>query len=108
MQTAPAQARPSRPPMKGYIREYGWAYLFILAPVLLFLIFTLYPVASAFLMSFQEYSVMGSEWIGADNYTRMVQDEVFWKSMRNTVIFTIGTVPVNIVITYALSFLFFR
>ena len=47
-------------PMKGYLREYGWAYLFILAPVLLFLIFTLYPVASAFLMSFQEYSVMGS------------------------------------------------
>ncbi|MEX3618717.1 carbohydrate ABC transporter permease [Paenibacillus glucanolyticus] len=108
MQTAPAQARPSRPPMKGYWREYGWAYLFILAPVLLFLVFTLYPVASAFLMSFQEYSVMGSEWIGTDNYTRMVQDEVFWKSMRNTVLFTIGTVPVNIVITYALSFFIFQ
>lgn len=108
MQTAPAQARPSRPPMKGYWREYGWAYLFILAPVLLFLVFTLYPVASAFLMSFQEYSVMGSEWIGTDNYTRMVQDEVFWRSMRNTAIFTIGTVPVNIVITYALSFFIFQ
>ena len=54
-----------------YDSENGWAYLFILAPVLLFLIFTLNPVASAFLMSFQQYSIMGSEWIGADNYTRM-------------------------------------
>ncbi|ANY74301.1 MULTISPECIES: carbohydrate ABC transporter permease [Paenibacillus] len=108
MQTAPAQSRPPRTPMKGYMREYGWAYLFILAPVLLFLIFTLYPVASAFLMSFQQYSVMGSEWIGTDNYTRMVKDEVFWKSMWNTVLFTVGTVPVNIIITYALSFFIFQ
>ncbi|OOC63518.1 carbohydrate ABC transporter permease [Paenibacillus ihbetae] len=108
MQTAPAQSRPPQTPMKGYMREYGWAYLFILAPVLLFLIFTLYPVASAFLMSFQQYSVMGSEWIGTDNYTRMVKDEVFWKSMWNTVLFTVGTVPVNIIITYALSFFIFQ
>lgn len=108
MQTAPAQSRPPRTPMKEYMREYGWAYLFILAPVLLFLIFTLYPVASAFLMSFQQYSVMGSEWIGTDNYTRMVKDEVFWKSMWNTVLFTVGTVPVNIIITYALSFFIFQ
>ncbi|GAB2720810.1 carbohydrate ABC transporter permease [Paenibacillus thermoaerophilus] len=88
-----------------WIREYGWAYLFILAPVLLFLTFTLYPVVQAFLMSFQHYDILDSTWVGLDNYTRMVQDDIFWKSMKNTVIFTVATVPVNIGITFALAFL---
>lgn len=108
MQTAPAPSRPRRHAVKGYWREYGWAYLFILAPVLLFLIFTMYPVVSAFMMSFQEYSILKSNWIGLDNYARMFQDDVFWKSIWNTVLFTVGTVPVNIMITYALAFFVFQ
>jgi multiple sugar transport system permease protein len=89
-------------------RDYGWAYLFIAVPVLLFLVFTLYPVASAFLMSFQKYNVLKSKWVGFDNYIYMFKDDVFWKSIKNTVLFTIGTVPVNIVITFGLSFLIFQ
>lgn len=89
-------------------RDYGWAYAFIAVPVLLFLTFTLYPVISAFLMSFQKYNVLESKWVGFDNYAYMFKDEVFWKSIRNTVIFTIGTVPVNIIITFGLSFFIFQ
>lgn len=89
-------------------KDYGWAYLFILAPVLLFLIFTLYPVVSAFLMSFQKYNVLHSKWIGFDNYAYMFTDNVFWKSIKNTVIFTVGTVPVNIAITFVLAFFIFQ
>ncbi|WP_204343792.1 carbohydrate ABC transporter permease [Paenibacillus elgii] len=94
--------------VKQFIRDYGWSYLFILVPVLLFLVFTLYPVISAFLMSFQKYTVMKTDWVGLDNYKFMFQDEVFWKSMKNTVIFTIGTVPVNIILTFVLAFLIFQ
>jgi multiple sugar transport system permease protein len=93
---------------RRFWRDYGWAYAFIAVPVLLFLVFTLYPVVSAFLMSFQKYNVLKSTWIGFDNYARMFKDEVFWKSIRNTVIFTIGTVPVNIVISFGLSLLIFQ
>ncbi|WP_237690727.1 carbohydrate ABC transporter permease [Paenibacillus caui] len=91
-----------------FCRDYGWAYLFILAPVLLFLVFTLYPVISALIMSFQHYNPMNTTWIGLNNYKTLFQDDVFWKSMRNTVIFTIGTVPVNIVITFVLSYFIFQ
>ncbi|MNI30382.1 L-arabinose transport system permease protein AraP [compost metagenome] len=89
-------------------QDYGWAYLFIAVPVLLFLVFTLYPVLSAFLMSFQKYNVLKSKWIGLDNYAYMFKDEIFWKSIKNTVLFTIGTVPVNIVITFVLAFFVFQ
>ncbi|MFE5323430.1 carbohydrate ABC transporter permease [Paenibacillus sp. NPDC056579] len=95
-------------PVRQFIREYGWAYLFILVPVLLFLIFTLYPVISAFMMSFQKHTVMKTTWVGLDNYRYMFMDEVFWKSLKNTVIFTVGTVPVNIIITFGLAFFIFQ
>ncbi|CAM3037546.1 sugar ABC transporter permease [Paenibacillus sediminis] len=109
MQTQTMTAPPRTPsPFKRFWREYGWAYLFILAPVLLFLSFTLYPVVTAFLMSFQKYNIMNSTWIGLDNYKRMLHDDVFWKSIRNTVIFTIGTVPINIIITFGLSFFIYQ
>ncbi|WP_339285126.1 sugar ABC transporter permease [Paenibacillus sp. FSL R5-0486] len=110
MQTAlapkPSVPRPSR--VARFWRDYGWAYLFILAPVLLFLIFTLYPVLTALVMSFQKYNIMNSTWVGLDNYERLVKDETFWKSIKNTVIFTVGTVPVNILITFVLSYFIYQ
>ncbi|NEW07845.1 sugar ABC transporter permease [Paenibacillus sp. SYP-B3998] len=110
MQTSPNVIAKERSPSRitQFWRDYGWAYLFILTPVLLFLVFTVYPVISAFLMSFQQYNVMKSEWIGLNNYSRMLHDDVFWKSMKNTAIFTIGTVPVNILITFGLAFLIYQ
>lgn len=110
MQTAlapkPSAARTSR--FARFWRDYGWAYLFILAPVLLFLVFTLYPVLSALVMSFQKYNIMNSTWVGLDNYERLVKDDTFWKSIRNTIIFTVGTVPINILITFMLSYFIFQ
>jgi len=103
-----AQPKPAASSLTRFWKDYGWAYLFILIPVLLFLLFTLYPVISAFIMSFQKYNVLKSKWIGLDNYSYMIQDDVFWKSVKNTVIFTIGTVPVNIIITFVLAFFIFQ
>ncbi|WP_420850688.1 carbohydrate ABC transporter permease [Paenibacillus lutrae] len=97
-----------RSPVSRFWKDYGWAYLFILAPILLFLVFTLYPVFTALVMSFQQYNILNSSWIGLDNYERLVKDEIFWKSMKNTAIFTLGTVPINIIITFVLSFFIFQ
>ncbi|WP_434748387.1 carbohydrate ABC transporter permease [Paenibacillus amylolyticus] len=109
MQTALApEPAPRHSRVVRFWRDYGWAYLFILAPVLLFLIFTLYPVLTALVMSFQKYNIMSSTWVGLDNYERLVKDETFWKSIKNTVIFTVSTVPVNILITFVLSYFIFQ
>ncbi|WP_339848210.1 sugar ABC transporter permease [Paenibacillus sp. FSL W7-1088] len=110
MQTAlaPKPSVPRTTRVARFWRDYGWAYLFILAPVLLFLIFTLYPVLTALVMSFQKYNIMNSTWVGLDNYERLVKDETFWKSIKNTLIFTVGTVPVNILITFVLSYFIFQ
>ncbi|MCP1136532.1 sugar ABC transporter permease [Paenibacillus polysaccharolyticus] len=109
MQTALApEPAPRHSRVVRFWRDYGWAYLFILAPVLLFLVFTMYPVLTALVMSFQKYNIMNSTWVGLDNYERLVKDETFWKSIKNTVIFTLGTVPINILITFVLSYFIFQ
>lgn len=58
-------------------------------------------------MSFQEYGIMESTFIGVDNYRYLLQNEIFWKAMRNTAIYTVGTVPVNIAISLFLSMMIF-
>ncbi|UAL48160.1 sugar ABC transporter permease [Sutcliffiella horikoshii] len=90
-----------------FIKDYGWCYAFIAVPIILFLMFTLFPVGYAFIMSFQNYHVLGSTWVGLENYQTMVNDDIFWKAMWNTFIFTVGTVPVNVAITLFLAVLIF-
>lgn len=103
--TETVQASPSK--LTLFLRDYGWCYVFILVPILVFLLFTFIPVIYAFIMSFQQYHVMGSTFIGLENYQTMVQDEIFWRSMRNTFVFTVATVPVSVGITLVLAVLIF-
>jgi multiple sugar transport system permease protein len=89
-------------------KEYFCCYLFILVPLIVFSIFTLYPLVMSLIMSFQEYNVMGSKWIGLANYKAAITNPIFWKAMKNTVIYTVFTVPVNILISFILSVLIFQ
>ncbi|MFD0868044.1 sn-glycerol-3-phosphate transport system permease protein ugpA [Chlamydia abortus] len=93
--------------IKQFIKDYGWCYIFIALPFLLFLVFTVYPLITAFVMSFQEYGVMQSTFIGLDNYKYLLNNDIFWKAMGNTTIYTLGTVPVNILISFFLSLMIF-
>ncbi|WP_127585218.1 carbohydrate ABC transporter permease [Paenibacillus koleovorans] len=108
MENRAVQPKPAASSFTRFWKDYGWAYLFILIPVLLFVVFTLYPVISAFIMSFQKYNVLKSRWIGLDNYAYMMKDDVFWKSIKNTTVFTLATVPVNIIITFVLAFFIYQ
>ena len=47
-----------------------------------------------FITSFFNYSMTSFEFVGLDNYIRMFKDPVFTKSLINTVILVIGSVPV--------------
>lgn len=94
--------------MRQFIRDYGWSYIFIAPPVLVFLAFTLYPIYSAFIMSFQEYNVLQSKWVGLENYKEIFTSELFGKAFINTVIFTVANVPVNVLISLGLALLIFQ
>lgn len=84
-----------------------WGYLFIGVPIIVFLVFTAYPLISAFVISFQKYKPFGSDWVGLDNYKALIHDSLFYKAIKNTVIYTIGAVPVNLFLSFVIVLLIF-
>lgn len=79
------------------MRETIVSYCF-LAPVLLFfIIFVLTPMIMGLVTSFFNYTMTDFEFVGVDNYVRMFTDEVFMKSLRNTLIIVVGSVPIVVI-----------
>ncbi|WP_394917801.1 carbohydrate ABC transporter permease [uncultured Robinsoniella sp.] len=76
------------------IRESIISYAF-LAPALIFFIgFVLIPMGMGVVTSFFKYTMKDFEFVGFANYMRMFQDPVWFKSLRNTMILVVGSVPV--------------
>lgn len=79
------------------MRETLVSYCF-LAPVLVFfIIFVLAPMVMGFITSFFNYTMTDFNFIGLDNYIRMFKDPVFMKSLRNTLIIVVGSVPIVVI-----------
>lgn len=69
-------------------------YLFILPSVLLFVAFVAIPLGYAFYISFNKWAILQPpEWLGLANYRRILHDEVFFTSLRNTAVYTVLYVP---------------
>lgn len=69
-------------------------------------VFTLYPVLASLYYSFCDYSVLQRPlWIGLENYRTLAADDVFWLSLRNTLIFAGAAVPLGTVVSLSLALL---
>jgi multiple sugar transport system permease protein len=80
--------------------------LFALPYLALFSVFLLYPLVKGFYMSLFDWNAFApaqSEFILFENYTRMLSDPAFWKSVRATVVFVVLTVPTLVVLGLALA-----
>ena len=78
------------------------AYLFVLPFVIVFLVFSVYPVLRTLYLSFTNYKGFGdATWTGLDNYKRVITDKFFWRDLGNT----IKIWGVNIVLQLGLAFL---
>jgi len=84
------------------------AYFFVLPGLLLYLIFIIYPMAKALQMSFYKWSIVPgnpSELVGLTNYTRALHDPVVKLSLRNTIVYTLITVPGQMILALAVALL---
>lgn len=78
---------------KILLRETAVSYAFLLPALLFFCVFVLLPILRGVYTSFFDYSLSRFDFIGLENYRRLFSDEVFLKSVVNTVIIVAGTVP---------------
>ncbi|KLU71388.1 MAG: hypothetical protein RHS_2703 [Robinsoniella sp. RHS] len=80
-----------------------WGYIFILVPLTTFIIFTLYPVISAAVTSFQHYKPLNTTWVGAQNYVSTFKNALFYKALKNTLVYTVFAVPISMFLSFAIS-----
>lgn len=81
-----------------------WAVIFLSPNLIGFLAFVLLPVVTSFGLSFTRWDLLGSiQWIGLGNYQKLFSDQVFWKVFWNTIYYTLGTVPLGIIISLLLA-----
>ncbi|WP_010523940.1 carbohydrate ABC transporter permease [Nesterenkonia sp. F] len=81
-------------PSDGRRRAALAPWLFVSPAVLLFLGFSLIPIIIAVTLSFQDTAAVGDgDWVGLENFTTMADDGLLHTALRNTLVFTVGTVP---------------
>ena len=85
-----------------------WGYIFIAAAMIIFCVFTLYPVFSAIYTSFFNYKPFGSEFVGLKNYVdtlKYSKFNLFYKAAGNTLIYTVIVVPLSLLLSFAMGLL---
>ncbi|MBK9247069.1 MAG: sugar ABC transporter permease [Ignavibacteria bacterium] len=72
-------------------------FILLLPWLLTFAVFWLYPLLYSLYLSFTKYSTLANtaQFVGLKNYSTILTDHTFWDALRNTLIFTFGTVPVT-------------
>ena len=85
-----------RPRHRHRGREASVAYLFIAPNLLLLAVFVLLPLAQSLGLSFEHTNGFGAgTFAGLDNYARLLADPLFWRSLANTLLFTVLTTPLS-------------
>ena len=81
--------------------------LFFVSPWLIGLsVFMLYPIVASFYYSLCEYSVLQpAEFIGLGNYQDLFSDELFLKSLSNTLVYAAISLPLGLIVSLGLALL---
>lgn len=83
-------------------------YLFLLPGFALFTLFILYPMAYSLRVSFYDWNVINptrSEFLGLQNYRDIVQDDIFQRAVRNTMVYALVTVPGQMILGLGVAIL---
>lgn len=83
-------------------------YLFLLPALSILSLTVFWPALQAFYLSFTRYEydlTQAPQWVGLANFRRLWLDPVFWQTLRNTVLYLIGVVPILVILPLGLAIL---
>lgn len=80
-------------------------YLFVAPYVVYFLVFVAFPVGFAFFLTVHQWNIVSPEkpFVGARNFVRLINDELFWTALRNTFRFIVMYIPLQIALALLLA-----
>lgn len=75
---------------KNHVRKHALVYTFLVPVLIHFTIFFLIPILFSFVMTFLDYKIVGEpSFVGLYNWKRLFNDPLAWKSIWNTLKFSI-------------------
>ena len=83
--------------------------LLLLGPCALYLVaFSIFPLVTSLVRSFQDYDTRADTWtwIGLSNYSQLIHSSEFWTVVENTVLLTGAGVAIQVVLGTALALFF--
>jgi ABC-type sugar transport system permease subunit len=101
-QTAP----PPRSKFWRDVRRNLWPYVFISPFYLLYAVFGIFPLLYGLWLSFHTWDgISPMEWVGAENYSTLLFDDIWWKTIYNTVWLFFGATVPQLTIALILAFI---
>ncbi|PLS01054.1 carbohydrate ABC transporter permease [Neobacillus cucumis] len=90
-----------------YRMERNWGILFALPAILGFLIFTVGPMIASLFYSLTDWTIGGDmHFIGLENYITLFRtDDLFRKSLFSTTYYSLGSVPIIIIVGFFIAML---
>lgn len=89
------------------IAKHKWDYLFVLPKFAVFVAFIGIPVTWALFISFQEFGVFNTEWVGLGNFRVALEDDLFFTALKNTAWYAFTVMPAHVLIALVLASLIF-
>src|SRR5690606_3481454 len=85
-----------------------WGYFFIMPSMLAFLAFSLYPMFDSIILSFQRLRLTERQWVGFENYQRLLEEPALTKIFLNTFLYVLAIVPIGVLPSLTMATLIFR
>ncbi|WP_020428371.1 carbohydrate ABC transporter permease, partial [Paenibacillus riograndensis] len=88
-------------------REQWAGWIFIAPEVFGLILLSVFPLLFSLFLSFTEWNLVGGlsaiHFIGLDNFVNLFKDNHFILALKNNVLFTVGTVPLTMLLGIVLS-----
>lgn len=101
-----------RSPREETERTNPWGYVFIAPALLLYLVFSVWPIFRGFIMAFTDFrfSYPDTRWDfnGLANYREMFHDKVFWTAVKVTLRYTLMVLPTTVVVALIVAVMISR
>ncbi|TDD05685.1 sugar ABC transporter permease [Nonomuraea deserti] len=110
----PGPRRPRPPRKAGGLPAWSIPYVLLIPGLLVIGALLLYPLIQMAIIAFQKVGLVQisgkkpATWVGLDNFTSFVDNDIFWSSLRNTVVFAVIAVPLTLVLGTAVGVLLHR
>ena len=83
-------------------------YFFLLPALIVLGLTVFWPALRALYLSFTQYGydiTQPPEWVGIENFKRLLTDQIFWKTLGNSLLYLVVVVPILVLLPLGLAIL---